>query len=94
VDACGYVDKYVRGYFGLGHLVIEVDLGSATSRGRRPENSWFVRVRNGEASVIMSWGLSRMNAEHLACRLAEVIAGAVADRGDGSWPGPDGAPAS
>jgi hypothetical protein len=83
VDACGYVDDF-PGYFRLGRLVIEADLGSATSRGRRPESSWFVRVRNGEASVVITWGLSRSNAEHLASRLAEVIAGIVPASG-GGW---------
>jgi hypothetical protein len=70
------------GYFRLGRLVIEADFGPASSRGRRPESSWFVRVRNGEASVVITWGLSRSNAEHLASRLAEVISGVVPGRGD------------
>ena len=81
MDACGYVHNPVPGYFRLGRLVIEADLGSASSRGGRPESSWFVRVRNGEASVVVTWGLSLSNAEHLASRLAEVIAGVVPGRG-------------
>lgn len=75
VDACGYVENPAPGYFRLGRLVIEADFGSASSRGRRPEDAWFVRVRNAEASVVITWGLTRSNAEHLASRLAEVIAG-------------------
>jgi hypothetical protein len=76
------VDNFATGagYFELRGLVVEADLGSASSRGRRPESSWFVRVRNGEASVVMAWGLTRFNAEHLASRLAEVIAGASPGR--------------
>ena len=75
MDACGYVENPAPGYFRLGRLVIEADLGSASFRGRRPEDSWFVRVRNEEAFVVITWGLKRSGAEHLASRLAEVIAG-------------------
>ena len=72
MDACGYVENPAPGYFRLGRLVIEADLGSASFRGRRPEDSWFVRVRNEEAFVVITWGLKRSGAEHLASRLAEV----------------------
>ena len=92
VDACGYVDHADTepGYFRLGRLVIAADLGSATSRGRRPENSWMVKVSNGEALVVMAWGLSRSGAEHLASRLAGVISGALTRSDTGSSLGPEG----
>ena len=92
MDACGYVDHADTepGYFRLGRLVIAADLGSATSRGRRPENSWMVKVSNGEALVVMAWGLSRSGAEHLASRLAGVISGALTRSDTGSSLGPEG----
>jgi hypothetical protein len=82
-DACGYVENPAPGYFRLGRLVIEADFGPASSRGRRAESSWFVRVRNEEASIVITWGLTRSNAEHLASRLAEVIAGVCWGCGSG-----------
>lgn len=92
MDSCGCVDNSATGpgYFQLGRLVIAADLGSASSRGRRPEDSWLVKVSNGEALVVMAWGLSRSGAEHLASRLAEVITGTFPHPGDaGSPPGPE-----
>ena len=87
VDGCGHVVNPAPGYFRLGRLVIEADFGSASSRGRRPEDAWFVRVRNAEASVVITWGLSRSNAEHLASRLAEVIAGWESQLASAARPG-------
>ena len=83
MDACGYVENPAPGYFRLGCLVIEADLGSASSQGQRPEDSWFVRVRNEEAFVVITWGLKRSGTEHLASRLAEVIAGVPPCSGSG-----------
>ena len=54
-------------------LTIEVDTGSASSRGRPPDQAWMVRLRRGDRSVIVAIGLSRTGAEHLADHIAEVV---------------------
>lgn len=54
---------------------MEVDFGSASSRGRRPDRAFMVRMRRGKESVIVAIGLTRPAAESLA----EQIAGLVAD---------------
>ena len=48
-------------------ITIEVDTGSASSRGRTPDRSWLVRVRRGDNTVIIAIGLHH----HAATRLAE-----------------------
>ncbi|MGH9302301.1 MAG: hypothetical protein ACRD0E_10505 [Acidimicrobiales bacterium] len=50
---------------------VEVDMGSASSRGRLPDQAWMVRLRRGERSVIVHIGLRR----HAADRLAEQLSG-------------------
>lgn len=60
---------------------MEVDFGSATSRGRPPERAWMVRLRRGERSVIVAIGLRRPAAERLAAGIAELLgAGDGTDR--------------
>jgi len=54
-------------------LSIEVDYGSATTRGRPPARAWLVRLSSGERSVIVAWGLSRTVADHLADRIGELL---------------------
>jgi len=56
-------------------VTVEVDFGSASSRGRRPDRAFMVRMRRGKESVIVAIGLTRPAAESLA----EQIAGLVAD---------------
>lgn len=60
-------------------VVVEVDFGSASSRGRSPERAWMVRMRRGERSVIVAIGLPR----HGADRLAQAIADLLGDAGAG-----------
>jgi hypothetical protein len=55
-------------------VTVEVDTGSASSRGRRPEHAFLVRLRRGERSVIVTIGLRREAAEHLAETIAEILA--------------------
>jgi hypothetical protein len=57
-----------------GAAIAEVDTGSASSRGRRPEQIWLVRLRRGDNSVIVAIGLYRVAAEHLAERINDVLA--------------------
>jgi len=53
---------------------VEVDFGSASARGRRPDHSWMVRMRRGERSVIVAIGLTRCAADSLAEQIAELVA--------------------
>jgi hypothetical protein len=54
-------------------VTVEVDMGSATSRGRPPDRAWLVRLRRGERSVIVSYGLRRPAADRLAEQLADLL---------------------
>jgi hypothetical protein len=56
-----------------GPVTVEVDFGSASSRGRSPDRSWLVRLRRGQDSVIVTVGLSRPAAESLAEQLVELL---------------------
>lgn len=55
-------------------VTAEVDHGSASSRGRPPEQTWLVRLRRADRAVVVAIGLSRTAAEHLAEHIADVIA--------------------
>lgn len=52
---------------------VEVDMGSATSRGRPPERAWLIRLRRGRRSVIVATGLRRPAAERLADQIADLL---------------------
>ena len=52
---------------------VEVDHGSASSRGRPPERTWLVRLRRADRSVVVAIGLSQTAANHLAERITDVI---------------------
>lgn len=52
---------------------VEVDMGSASSRGRRPEQAWLVRIRRGDRAVIVAIGLRRSAAERLAEQLTDLL---------------------
>jgi len=54
-------------------LTVEVDTGSASSRGRPPDRAWMVRLRRADRSVIVAIGLNRTAADSLAERIAELI---------------------
>jgi hypothetical protein len=52
---------------------VEVDYGSASSRGRPPDQAWLIRLRCGHRAVIVTIGLGRVAAEHLADHIVEVL---------------------
>lgn len=52
---------------------VEVDMGSATSRGRLLEQAWMVRLRRGQRSVIVAVGLRRPAADRLAGQIADLL---------------------
>jgi hypothetical protein len=54
-------------------VVVEVDYGSASSRGRPPDQAWLIRLRCAERAVIVTIGLRRTAAEHLADHIVEVL---------------------
>jgi hypothetical protein len=55
-------------------ISVEVDLGSASSRGRPIERAWLVRLRRGQRSVIVAIGLRRAAADRLAEEIADLVA--------------------
>jgi hypothetical protein len=55
-------------------LTVEVDMGSASSRGRPPERSWLVRIRRADQYVIIAIGLRRHAADRLAEQLTDLFA--------------------
>ncbi len=54
-------------------VVVEVDYGSASSRGRPPDQAWLIRLRCGKRAVIITIGLHQAAAEHLADHIIEVL---------------------
>jgi hypothetical protein len=54
-------------------LTVEIDTGSASTRGRPPDHHWMIRLRRGDKSVIVNVGLTRTAAEHLAAHIAEIV---------------------
>jgi hypothetical protein len=54
-------------------ITVEVDMGSATSRGRPPARAWLVRIRRGDSYVIVNTGLRRPDADRLAEQLADLL---------------------
>ena len=52
---------------------VEVDYGSASTRGRPPDQAWLIRLRCGDRAVIVTIGLRRVAAEHLADHIIEVL---------------------
>jgi hypothetical protein len=65
-------------------LIVEVDVGSSSARGRPPGRAWIVRIRNPTQSVVVAIGLSHIAAQHLADHIAEVL-GAVPDELADTW---------
>jgi hypothetical protein len=54
-------------------VTVEVDMGSASSRGRPADQSWLVRMRRGDQSVIVAIGLRRRAADRLAEQIADLL---------------------
>jgi hypothetical protein len=55
-------------------ITVEVDAGSASSRGRPPDRSWLVRLRRSDRAVIIAIGLRRHAADRLAEQLTDLLA--------------------
>jgi hypothetical protein len=60
-------------------VIVEVDMGSASSWGRPPARSWLVRLRRADRCVVVAVGLSRVAADHLADSIRWLLLEAVAD---------------
>lgn len=54
--------------------VAEADKGSASSRGRHPDQAWLVRLRRGERAIIVAIGLRRPAADRLAEQINDLLA--------------------
>jgi hypothetical protein len=54
-------------------VTVEIDRGSASSRGRPPQRHWLVRLRRGDRSVIVAIGLHHTAAQTLAEKLTELL---------------------
>ena len=55
-------------------IVVEVDHGSTSSRGRPAGQVWLVRLRRGSQQAIVAVGLGKPSADYLASQIREVIA--------------------
>jgi hypothetical protein len=62
-------------------ITVEVDLGSASSRGRLPERAWLVRIRRADRTVIVAIGLRRAAADRLAEDLTEILTNTTQPQG-------------
>ena len=54
-------------------LTVEIDIGSFSSLGRPPDQTWMVRIPRTDRSVIVAIGLSQTAADHLAAHIAELV---------------------
>ena len=54
-------------------LHVEVDHGSTSSRGRPAGQVWLIRLRRGPQQVIITTGLGRPSADHLATQIDNII---------------------
>jgi hypothetical protein len=54
-------------------VTVEVDHGSASSRGQPPGRPWLIRLRCADRSVVVAVGLSQTAADHLAEHITDVI---------------------
>lgn len=54
-------------------VTVEVDTGSASSRGRTPDQAWLVRLRRADHTVIIAIGLRRHTADRLAEQIEDLL---------------------
>jgi hypothetical protein len=54
-------------------VTVEIDHGSTSAKGRPAGRVWMVRLRRGERSVIVTSGLGRTSADHLARQLTQLL---------------------
>ncbi|MHB8506520.1 MAG: hypothetical protein ACYDEN_12510, partial [Acidimicrobiales bacterium] len=71
--ACRVRDHRRRQRLAAAPVTVEVDMGSASSRGRLPEHAWLVRIRRADRAVIVAIGLRRRAADRLAEQLTELL---------------------
>lgn len=50
-------------------------MGSASSRGRRPDHAWLVQLRRGDQTVIIAIGHTQANADRLAEQINNLLTG-------------------
>jgi hypothetical protein len=58
-----------------GALRVEVDHDGDEGNGRPTGRVWFVRMRRGNAEVVVATELGRPSADHLAGQIAQLISG-------------------
>ena len=71
--ACRVRQHRHRQHATTAPITVEVDMGSASSRGRPPERAWLVRIRRADRAVIIAIGLRRTAADRLAEQLTELL---------------------
>jgi len=54
-------------------VTVEVDMGSASSRGRPAAQAWLVRLRRADRTVIVAIGLHRNAADRLAQQISDLL---------------------
>ena len=54
--------------------VAEVTMGSASSRGRNPNNAWIVQLHRGTHNIVIAIGLRRPDADRLAQQINDLLA--------------------
>ena len=54
-------------------VMVEVDMGSASSWGRPAARSWLVRLGRADRYVVVAIGLSRVAADHLADSIRDLF---------------------
>lgn len=72
-DACRARAYRLRRRQAATPVRVEVDMGSASSRGRPPERAWLVRLRRSDQTVIVAIGLRRRAAERLAQQISDLL---------------------
>ena len=63
-------------------LRVEVDHDGDADNGRPTGRVWFVRMRRGNAAVVVAAELGRPSADHLADQIAQLIGGRQRAQGD------------
>lgn len=53
--------------------IAEVTMGSASSRGRKPDNAWIVQLRHGNQNIVITIGLRQPAANRLAQQINDLL---------------------
>lgn len=54
-------------------VTVEIDHGSTSTKDRPADRSWLVRLRRADHTVILTTGLGRTSAEHLADQINRLL---------------------